>query len=79
MSTTQVPTGLFVSGLPVVRSETGDVTGLPEPQPDTVFLVSLFVLSACKNRTDVFAPDTGSTCVRNSAGHIVGVRQFIGR
>jgi len=77
VSTEQVDTGFIVAGLPVVRNIMGSVTDLPEPVEGTFFIVSLFVLSAIVGRQDVVAPDTGSTCVRNSAGHIQAVRQLL--
>jgi len=77
VSTKSVGTGLSIAGRPVFRSETGSGTGVPEPEPGKVFIVSLFVLSACRDRTDVVAPDTGPTCVRTPDGKIIGVRQWI--
>ena len=42
-----------------------------------MFIVSGMVLSAVRNRQDVFAPDTGPTATRNEKGHIVGVARLI--
>lgn len=51
----------------------GDVTGLPEPREDTMYIVSAMVKNA-SNRTDLVAPATGHPdCVRNDKGFIVSV------
>jgi len=50
----------------------GEVTGLPEPQTDTIYIVSTLVLNACPNRTDLYAPLTAQA-IRNEQGQIIGV------
>lgn len=67
-----------VNGIPVKTQTFGDIVDLPDPQDDTVFIVSAIVLAAAKEkgRTDVVAPDT-SNAVRNDQGHIVSVPGFI--
>ena len=50
----------------------GDVQGLPEPQDNTIFIVSALVLARVPHRTDVFAPLTAQA-FRNDAGQIIGV------
>lgn len=67
-----------VDGIPVVKNVYGEVTGLPEPKEDTIYIVSGLVLSRVKGRKDVFAPDTGNTAIRNSAGQIEAVTRLIG-
>lgn len=57
----------------------GDLVGLPEPQEDTMYIVSAMVLSAAKaaGRTDCVAPATGHpNCVRKD-GFIVSVPGFV--
>ena len=55
----------------------GEVEGLPDPQPGTMYIVSGLVLGACQDRPDVVAPATGHPdVVRNEKGHIVGVPCF---
>lgn len=56
----------------------GDIQGLPDPQPDTIYIVSALVLSALKDkRTDIVAPATGHPdCVRKD-GFIVSVPGFV--
>ena len=67
--------------VPVFQTVFGDVVGLPDPQPDTIFVVSTIVLSALSaagvSRDDVVAPDTSPQgAVRDPEGRIVGVRGF---
>lgn len=70
-----------VGGVDVVRTVFGDVDGLPDPQTNTVYIVSTLVLQALKAngvvRDDVVAPDTSpASVVRDDAGTIVGVKRF---
>jgi len=66
-----------VAGLPTIRREPGEVTGLPAEQPGTIILVSAMVLAAVSGRGDVYAPDTGPTAVRDERGHIVAVTRLV--
>lgn len=65
----------------VLRDSAGQVVrrGLPEPQPGVVLLVNGAVRDALEGcgRNDVFAPDTGATAERNSAGHVLFVRRLV--
>lgn len=63
--------------IPLQRRSTGAVTGLPDPQPDTLLIVSSMVLDAAKGRVDLIAPDTGATAIRDDAGRIVAVTRFV--
>ena len=51
----------YLGPVPVFKTEYGDVVGLPDPQPDTVFVVSTLVLTALASkgvtRDDVVAAD----------------------
>lgn len=60
-----------VNGIPVNKCSYGAVTGLPDPQPETIYLVSALTAQACRNRDDVFIVDDA---VRNEAGQIIGCR-----
>lgn len=52
----------------------GEVEGLPEPRPDTAYIVSAMVQQACKMRTDLLAPASGHPdTVRDEKGRIVSV------
>lgn len=66
-----------IGGIRLVRQAFGQVTGLPESAPDTIYIVSGMVLSALNGtRTDVVAPDTGADAIREN-GQIVAVRGFV--
>jgi len=67
----------YVNGIPIVRTTFGDVEGLPEPQPNTLYIVSSLVAQAVPYRNDVVAPDTSPNgVVRDSEGKIIGVKRF---
>jgi hypothetical protein len=67
-----------INGIPCFHQIFGVVEGLPDPQPDTFFIVSALVKgSTFYERSDVIAPDTGKTAIRNEDGHIVAVCGFI--
>jgi hypothetical protein len=66
-----------IDGIPVSAVIYGDVEYLPDPQPETVYVVSAMVAQQCRGRVDVVAPDTGSTAIRDEAGRIVAVRGFV--
>lgn len=69
--------GPLFNGIPTVSFGRGYVIDLPEPTPDTFFIVSGMVFDAVPDhRTDVVAPFTGATAIRNEKGHIVAVTQF---
>lgn len=58
----------------------GEVTGLPAPQPGTIYIVSAMVLprAQAEGRTDVVAPATGhKDCVRNEKNFIISVPGFL--
>lgn len=75
-------TPVFVEELeiPVVASPKFEgVVDLPDPAPNTMFLVSGLVLGHVVGRNDVFAPATGpqDEAVRNEKGHIVAVTRLV--
>ena len=58
----------------------GEVTGLPQPEEGTVYIVSALVLgrAQAEGRDDVVAPATGhKDCVRDDKGFILSVPGFI--
>ena len=63
----------------ICRSSYGKVLNLPESKDNTIYIVSIVVLDACKGkRTDLVAPATGHPeCVRDEKGFIVSVPGFI--
>lgn len=77
VSVLQAPTGATILGVPVMGNAYGAVTGMDNPNGDTL-IVSAMVLGALpKGTPNVFAPDTGPTATRNDKGHIVSVTQLI--
>jgi len=76
VKTEQVEVG-SIDGIPVVKTEFGEVEGLPDPEPNTIYIVSSIVAQAVAGeREDVVAPDTGPTAIRDENGRIVAVRRF---
>lgn len=67
-----------INGIPVKKQVFGDITGLPDPQDDTIFIVSTLVLEAAKaiGRNDLVAPNSANA-VRDENGHIVSVPGFV--
>lgn len=63
--------------IPVIANEYGEVEGLPESREGTIYIVSALVLGRVSGRSDVFAPDTGPTAVRNASGQIEAVTRLI--
>ena len=61
----------------VVKQYREKVLDLPESNPDTTFIVSQMVLSHCKGRLDLAAPDTGTGVKRDDSGRIVGTTRFV--
>jgi len=79
METVVVPSP--VDDIPAVVTRPRGIVGLPEPQPNTIYLVSGVVLSALEamgaDRVDVVAPDTGpESAIRDEAGRIIAVRRL---
>jgi hypothetical protein len=66
-----------VGEVKLFRQTFGEVEGLPEEIPGTMYIVSAMVLAAV-DRSDCVAPATGSReTVRNEAGQIVSVPGFV--
>lgn len=62
-----------IQDVPLVSKGYGAVTGIPEPRPYTLYIVSAIVQAACPQRTDLVAPHD---IVRDSSGNIRGCRGF---
>jgi hypothetical protein len=60
----------FVNGAQVNRPTYSEATGIPAPQPDTYYIVSMLVRDAAPDRTDLLSPDSGATAVRTPDGQI---------
>jgi hypothetical protein len=70
-----------IAGIPVRKAEYGEIENLPDPMPDTYYVVSTVVLIALRekgiNRPDVIAPDTNpDSVIRDLEGRVIGVRFF---
>lgn len=62
----------ILGGVRIVQTHFGEVTGLPEPQDGTIYVVSAMVLAALGgSRDDVFGP---ADYIRDEAGRVVGAR-----
>ena len=59
--------------IPITTNEYGEVEGLPDPETDTIFVVSALVAGRVSHRTDVFIPNEA---VRNEKGQIVGCKSL---
>jgi len=57
--------------VPVNQTRFGSVSDLPDPQPDTIFVVSALVAQAVPERQDVYIVDDA---VRDDQGRIIGAR-----
>jgi len=75
--------GRTMANIPLFLNLYGAVEGLPDPQPKTLYIVSLMVINALRAespdgviRGDVVSPDSGPTAIRED-GKIVAVRGFI--
>lgn len=63
----------WIGRIPVYKTEYGEVQNLPDPQPDTIYIVSGMVLSQVPERDDVLAP---GALIRNDAGQVIGAGGF---
>lgn len=58
----------------IVKTVFGEVKGLPDPVPNTVYITSSQVAMAVASwRDDVVSPDTGPTAIRDDNGRIAAV------
>lgn len=62
-----------MDGIPITQTLFGRITGLPEPEENTIYIVSALVAEQCPGRDDVFIP---SESVRNSEGVIIGCKSL---
>jgi hypothetical protein len=63
---------LYIATLPINKTEYGQVTGLPEPEVGTYYIVSAIVAQAVRGQRDdvLIVDDT----VRDESGRIIGAR-----
>jgi hypothetical protein len=65
--------------IPVRKIVYGDVENLPQPEEDTIYVVSTFVILALKEkgieRKDLLSPDTNpDSVIRDKDGRVLGVK-----
>ena len=61
----------LIDGIPINSTTFGDVENLPDPQEDTIYIVSVITAKACPDRNDVFITDDA---VRDEEGRVIGCR-----
>ena len=62
---------MSIGNIPVFSVEFGEVENLPEPEPETVFVVSALVAQRVPEREDVFSP---GELVRDESGQPIGCK-----
>lgn len=63
----------MAEGILIYRWFTDEIVNLPEPKPDTYYIVSKMVAQAWPEREDLIFP---GTVVRNESGDVVGCVDF---
>lgn len=66
---TSTRVGQLEDGTPLFRTSYGEVEGLPDPQDNTIYIVSSMIRSRLPERTDLASP---CGLVRDSDGNIIG-------
>ena len=72
LTTNTVTTGEY-DGIPVTETVYGEIQGLPDPVPNTIYIVSSLVAQRVPERQDVFIPNES---VRDDSGRIIGCRSL---
>ena len=60
-----------INGIDIVDTTFGEITNLPEPKEDTIYIVSRIVKNACEERLDVVVPGKP---IRDTEGNIIGAK-----
>lgn len=63
----------MVDGILIYRWFTEEIVNLPEPKPDTCYIVSKILAQACPEREDLIFP---GALVRDESGDVVGCTGF---
>lgn len=64
--------------IPVSRVVYGETEALPEPEENTLFIVSMVVAQANPHRNDLICPDSSpSGAIRDAEGRIIAVKGFV--
>jgi hypothetical protein len=68
----------MIAGIDILKSGFGPTEGLPEPIPETYFIVSMVVAQANPHRRDLISPDTSPAgAIRDEDGKIIGTKGFV--
>ena len=62
-----------IGDIPITRTAYSAVEGLPEPEEDTIYIVSALVAQRVPERGDVFIPNES---VRDENGRIIGCKSL---
>lgn len=65
-----------ICGIPTVKQEFWDISGLPEEIPG-IYLIVSGVVFAASDRKDLIAPNTSTGVIRNDKGQIIAVTSFL--
>ncbi|HMS44004.1 MAG TPA: hypothetical protein PKE69_27505 [Pyrinomonadaceae bacterium] len=66
-----------VDGFPILKTTYGETDGLPNPDGETTYIVSMVVAMANPHRSDIVSPNTApQAVVRDASGAVFGVRSF---
>ena len=68
----------YVEDITIFTRKKAGVIGLPPATKGKAYIVSSMVLDVAFGRTDVYAPDTGETAIRDEKGRITAVIRLIG-
>jgi len=75
LATKQIVVG-HIDDVPIIRTEWGDIIGLPEPEDGVIYITSSIVANAAQRR-DVVSPCTSPQFgVRDWNGYVIGTKAF---
>jgi len=64
--------------IPLVVAGFGEIRDLPEPEDGVLYIVSLVVAQASRERDDLIVPDTSPEgVIRDENGRIIGTKRFL--
>lgn len=58
-----------INGINITKQVFGNVVDLPDPQPDTIFIVARLVAAAAPDRKDLMIP---GPMIRDDQGRVIG-------
>jgi len=71
-----VPVKTFNAEIPIMKPVFESVTGIPDPKPGTIYLVSSMVAQAVPDRMDVLSPDTLPGGSLKGFGGVMGIKSL---